>query len=163
MKPVKEVPKKRLQGREELLRQVDGALGAWRTIRRRTKWTCFIARRMALVSSPEAQRAFDLSREPLTVRDATAWIIGSDRSIEARKFGGLPHLGQCLLMARRLIEAGVRLVTVCSGRRIDQAWDTHRDHFPLLKLALPDVRPGVLGAAGRPGRGAACSTRLWSW
>jgi uncharacterized protein (DUF1501 family) len=40
------------------------------------------------------------------------------------------------LLGRRLIEAGVRLVTVVSGRRIDQAWDTHRDHFPLLKRAL---------------------------
>jgi uncharacterized protein (DUF1501 family) len=35
-----------------------------------------------------------------------------------------------------LIEAGVRLVTVVTGRRIDQAWDTHRDHFPLLKQSL---------------------------
>jgi uncharacterized protein (DUF1501 family) len=40
------------------------------------------------------------------------------------------------LLARRLIESGVRLVTVASGRRIDQAWDTHRDHFPLLKKSL---------------------------
>jgi uncharacterized protein (DUF1501 family) len=39
-------------------------------------------------------------------------------------------------LARRLIEAGVRLVTIASGRRFDQAWDTHRDHFPLLKRSL---------------------------
>jgi uncharacterized protein (DUF1501 family) len=30
----------------------------------------------------------------------------------------------------------VRLVTVCTGRRIDQAWDTHRQHFQLLKRSL---------------------------
>ena len=35
-----------------------------------------------------------------------------------------------------MIEAGVRLVTVCTGRRFDQSWDTHRDHFPLLKQSL---------------------------
>ena len=39
-------------------------------------------------------------------------------------------------MARRLIESGVRLVTVCTGRRFDQSWDTHRQHFPLLKKSL---------------------------
>ncbi|MFQ5734550.1 MAG: DUF1501 domain-containing protein, partial [Planctomycetaceae bacterium] len=50
--------------------------------------------------------------------------------------GGLPHRGQCMLLARRLIEAGVRLVTVCTGRRFDQSWDTHRKHFPLLKRSL---------------------------
>ena len=50
--------------------------------------------------------------------------------------GGLPHLGQCMLMTRRLIEAGVRLVTLGTGRRLCQAWDTHRDHFPLLKRSL---------------------------
>ncbi len=40
------------------------------------------------------------------------------------------------LLARRLIEAGVRVVTVCTGARYDQSWDTHRDHFPLLKRSL---------------------------
>jgi uncharacterized protein (DUF1501 family) len=48
----------------------------------------------------------------------------------------LPHLGQCLLLARRLIEAGVRIVTVSTGVRYDQSWDTHRDHFPLLKRSI---------------------------
>ena len=58
------------------------------------------------------------------------------RAKEARQFGGLPHLGQCLLLTRRLIEAGVRLVTVCTGARYDQSWDTHRQHFPLLKQSI---------------------------
>jgi uncharacterized protein (DUF1501 family) len=30
----------------------------------------------------------------------------------------------------------VRLVTVMTGRRIDQAWDTHRDHFGLMRKSL---------------------------
>jgi hypothetical protein len=89
-----------------------------------------------LISSPEARRAFDLSREPAAVRERYGLEPGNDRKTEARKFGGLPHLGQCLLLTRRLIEAGVRLVTVCTGARYDQTWDTHRDHFPLLKRSI---------------------------
>jgi len=89
-----------------------------------------------LIASPAARRAFDLSREPRAVRERYGLDPGNDRSREARKFGGLPQLGQSLLLARRLVEAGVRLVTVCSGPRYDQTWDTHRDHFPLLKRSI---------------------------
>ena len=89
-----------------------------------------------LLISDNARAAFDLSNESTRLRERYGMPDRVDRSVEARKFGGLPHLGQCMLMARRLIEAGTRLVTVGSGRRIDQAWDTHRDHFPLLKQSL---------------------------
>jgi hypothetical protein len=89
-----------------------------------------------LLNSNATQHAFDLDQEPNAMRERYGLPDREDRSVEARKFGGLPHLGQCLLLARRLVEAGVRLVTVCCGRRIDQAWDTHRDHFPLLKRSL---------------------------
>ena len=30
----------------------------------------------------------------------------------------------------------MRLVTVCTGARYDQSWDTHRHHFPLLKQSI---------------------------
>lgn len=89
-----------------------------------------------LLQSDEMRRAFDLSQEPQSLRERYGLPDRSDRSVEARKFGGLPHLGQCMLTARRLIEAGVRLVTVCTGRRIDQSWDTHRQHFSLMKKSL---------------------------
>src|SRR5262249_40987646 len=49
-----------------------------------------------LITKPEAVRAFDVKEEPAKVRD---WY-------------GMHPLGQNLLMARRLIEAGVRLVSV---------------------------------------------------
>ena len=90
----------------------------------------------SLVTSPEAKRAFDLSEEPQAVRERYGLDPDNDRKLEARQFGGLPHLGQCLLLTRRLIEAGVRLVTVCTGARYDQSWDTHRQHFPLLKRSI---------------------------
>jgi uncharacterized protein (DUF1501 family) len=89
-----------------------------------------------LLSSAASRQAFDLDQEPASTRERYGLPDRKDRSVEARKFGGLPHLGQCMLLARRLVEAGVRLVTVASGRRFDQAWDTHRDHFPLLKKSL---------------------------
>jgi len=89
-----------------------------------------------LIASPQARRAFDLSSEPQSVRERYGLDLANPRTKEARQFGGLPHLGQCLLLARRLIESGVRVVTVCTGARYDQSWDTHRDHFPLLKRSL---------------------------
>lgn len=99
-----------------------------------------------LLSSSATQRAFDLSRESDKTRRRYGLPDREDRSVPARKFGGLPHLGQCLLMARRLIEAGVRLVTVCTGRRIDQSWDGHRQHFPLLKRSLLPYTDRALSA-----------------
>src|SRR5262249_18800926 len=60
----------------------------------------------SLISTPEARRAFDLSREPAAVRQRYGLDPDNPRTREARQFGGLPHLGQCLLLARRLIEAG---------------------------------------------------------
>ncbi|CAN5707398.1 DUF1501 domain-containing protein [soil metagenome] len=89
-----------------------------------------------LVAGPEARRAFDLSEEPESVRERYGLDPGNPRSKEARQFGGLPALGQCTLLARRLIEAGVRVVTLCTGPRYDQTWDTHRQHFPLLKESI---------------------------
>lgn len=89
-----------------------------------------------LLVARETREAFDLSREPKALRERYGLPDGTDRSQRAREFGGLPHLGQCLLLSRRLVEAGVPLVTVGSGRRFDQAWDTHRQHFPLLKQSL---------------------------
>jgi hypothetical protein len=94
------------------------------------------ARAFDLLSAGSTRRAFDLGQEHPRVRARYGLPDRRDRSVEARKFGGLPHLGQCTLLARRLIESGVRLVTIASGRRFDQAWDTHRQHFPLLKKSL---------------------------
>ena len=90
----------------------------------------------ALLGSNDVRRAFDLSLEPPKLRDRYGFDHDANRDKLARNFGGLPHLGQSMLLGRRLIEAGVRLVTVCTGRRFCQAWDTHRKHYPLLKRSL---------------------------
>jgi hypothetical protein len=70
-----------------------------------------------MVSGPEARQAFDLEREPEALRD---------------RYGRHP-LGQNLLLARRLVEAGVRLVSVNAwpgfpkGDKFvfTQGWDMH--------------------------------------
>jgi Protein of unknown function (DUF1501) len=60
----------------------------------------------------EAMRTFDISREPESVR---AW------------YGETPFARSCLL-ARRLLEDGVRCVTVYYTSSDNQPWDTHTDH-----------------------------------
>ncbi|MBI2805946.1 MAG: DUF1501 domain-containing protein [Planctomycetes bacterium] len=105
----------------------------------------FQERAVDLVTGPEARRAFDLSLESSNLRG---------------RYG--PHaLGQNLLMARRLIEAGVRLVSVTAwaglprGERFRnvQTWDMHGEGAGLgsifghgafgLGWALPNVDQAV--------------------
>jgi hypothetical protein len=75
----------------------------------------FYRRAHALVTSPAAQRAFNLDLE-------------SDRT---RDQYGRNTLGQSCLLARRLIEAGVHFVTVTDG-----GWDTHTNNFRSLRERL---------------------------
>jgi hypothetical protein len=67
-----------------------------------------------LITSPEAKAAFNLSKE----------------SPQVRQLYGRHKLGTSCLLARRLVEAGARFVTV-----IDAGWDTHINIFK----ALPDA------------------------
>ncbi|HVA46530.1 MAG TPA: DUF1501 domain-containing protein [Pirellulales bacterium] len=131
-----EVPIERLDGRHRLLRLLDERLGRLADDAPLDDMDTHYRQAFQLLTSSEARRAFDLSGESDSLRRRYGLPDRTDRSREARQFGGLPHLGQCLLLARRLVEAGVRLVTVGTGRRFDQSWDTHRQHFPLLKRSL---------------------------
>ena len=72
-----------------------------------------------LITSPAAKKAFNLSEEPDKVRDRY----------------GRHRYGQSALLARRLIEAGVRFVSVETNW-----WDTHQNNFRDLKeTRLPNV------------------------
>jgi hypothetical protein len=64
-----------------------------------------------LMSSPQARAAFDLSKEPQKVRERY----------------GMTRFGQSCLLARRLIEAGVRFVTVNTFLTVfdEITWDIH--------------------------------------
>ena len=133
----------RMQQRHELLNVLNRQQAAGRAGPRLQR---FQEQALDLLSSSAAHRAFDLARESDKTRRRYGLPDRTDRRVPARKFGGLPHLGQCMLAARRLVEAGVRLVTVCSGRRIDQSWDGHRQHFPLLKRSLLPYTDRALSA-----------------
>lgn len=85
-----------------------------------------------LVSSAPARAAFRLEDEPPRQRE---------------RYGASP-LGQGLLLARRLVQAGVRLVTVNwhdDGSDVKSPfWDTHQDNFNTLKQKLiPPVDQGL--------------------
>lgn len=68
-----------------------------------------------------ASDAFDLSREPAKIRE---------------EYGTTHYANGCLL-ARRLVERGVRLVQVYYGN--GQPWDTHRDHDNTTKNLCKDI------------------------
>ncbi len=73
---------------------------------------------LSLVGSAAVREAFDLTLEPPEVRE---------------RFGRHTW-GQSHLLARRLIEAGVRFVTTVNGQSI--IWDTHVDNFGRLEKTL---------------------------
>lgn len=86
----------------------------------------------SLLASPRLARALDLEREPGAMRERY----------------GMTLFGQSLLAARRLVEAGGRLITVFWDAYGDATagWDTHFHHYPRLKkLLLPGFDAGMAG------------------
>jgi Protein of unknown function (DUF1501) len=121
-----DVPLHRVDTRQTLLRQLEAAArsaacrGPGEDVFRGHYATAF-----AMLSDARAARAFELDREPRPVRD---------------RYG--PHkFGQSLLLARRLVEAGISLVTVnwddeTAIDKVSPFWDTHNHNFPALKDRL---------------------------
>ena len=77
----------------------------------------------------------------------------------------MTRFGQCCLLARRLIEAGVRFVTINTFLTVfdEITWDIHGSQAVHLDRGdaghrLPDVRPGVQRADRGPRTSAGCST-----
>jgi hypothetical protein len=82
----------------------------------------FYEKAYSLVTSPVAKKAFDLGQEPAKLRDGY----------------GRNTFGQSCLLARRMVEAGVRFVTINRG-----GWDTHTNNFTSLKnTRLPELDQG---------------------
>ena len=92
------------------------------------------ARAFDLLAAPKVAAAFDLSKEPPKVRD---------------RYGMNRH-GQCVLQARRLVEAGVPLVTVFWPNEgitnVSVYWDTHSRNFIDLKTRLCPVTDRAFSA-----------------
>jgi hypothetical protein len=101
---------RRLEGLRRRLETAEGAarLAAWDVQRQR-------ALRLLLTARPGRHNPFDLTQEPEQVRDLY----------------GREEWGQGFLVARRLVEAGVRLVQVNL-----RGWDTHQNAFRDLKGKL---------------------------
>jgi hypothetical protein len=93
----------------------------------RTAVDKFTAQAYGLITSPQAQAAFDLGQETAAIRDRY----------------GRTQFGQRLLLARRLIEAGVPFVTAS-----DFGWDDHQNIFLALKQKLPVVDRGLSALVG---------------
>lgn len=111
-------PPEQLEDRRALLktfdtiqRQIDakGELDAMDT---------FSARAMALLTSPQVRDAFDLSKEKQAIRER----YGPDRKSSFNYQFGHTWNGSRFLLARRLVEAGVPVVTIG-----EMGWDHHGD------------------------------------
>ena len=121
-----ELSARRLDQRRNLLSQIrrGGSLDAFPAT---AEFQGQYQRAYNLITSPKARRAFRLAEEPAQVRTRYGALPAGKDS------GKLGHLGSSLLLARRLIEAGVRLVTVWAGR---QVFDTHRSHYAELDKVI---------------------------
>ncbi len=76
-----------------------------------------------MITAPETKAAFQIDQESEGLRDNY----------------GRNRFGQSCLLARRMIESGVRFVTVTDG-----GWDTHQDNFKSLKNnRIPPVDQGL--------------------
>jgi len=76
-----------------------------------------------MITAPETKAAFQIEQESPELRD---------------KYGR-HKFGQNCLLARRMIESGVRFVTITDG-----GWDTHQDNFKSLKSSrIPPVDQGL--------------------
>jgi hypothetical protein len=118
-------------------------LGAFDTLRRDLDGKgaikgldAFQARALQMVTSGKVRDAFDLDREPDRVRarygDRPFKVINQECNVV--RYHQVEHPGRALLQARRLVEAGVSVVTVAF-----HDWDTHRYNFTTLRQLLPPL------------------------
>jgi hypothetical protein len=124
LQPDNDVPAARLDQRRQLLAQVSRRARHLEETSVAQVLNPYYTRAFDLVSAPAAQRAFDISAEPTTTRDRY----------------GRHVFGQSVLLARRLVEAGVRLVHVNWVRHDNgpggQGYDSHRDHLNWARTEL---------------------------
>jgi hypothetical protein len=131
----KDVSPRRLDDRRRLLRSFDdlrrdldnGAIKGS---------DAFQDRALRMITSGKVRDAFDVEREPDRVRarygDRPVRVINQECDVV--RYHEVAHPGRALLRARRLVEAGVSVVT-CSV----PDWDTHRYNFTTLRQLLPPL------------------------
>ncbi|HZP81719.1 MAG TPA: DUF1501 domain-containing protein, partial [Chthonomonadaceae bacterium] len=110
----------RMDRRRRLLAAIDGLKDAKSDAVR--SMDSFFDHAYGLITSKESQEAFEIGKEDHKLRDMY----------------GRTGFGQSCLLARRLVAAGVRFVTITMG-----GWDTHSGNFGSLKNGLlPDLDRG---------------------
>lgn len=110
----------RLQRRREMFERLAADGQVARAAGADAELTRMQARALDLLTSERTQRAFRLDEEPAHVREAYGRNI----------------YGQSTLLARRLIEAGTRVVTLSWAPDANATWDTHGNNFASLKNRL---------------------------
>jgi hypothetical protein len=120
-----DVPVPRLEHRHDLLARVNHGFEAAERAGLPGQYDAHTQQAFDLLRSDRSRQAFDLDREPARVRE---------------RYGRSPF-GQSVLLARRLIEAGVSLVQVNWFRGPDEppdnpCWDSHTNEAERLKTVL---------------------------
>jgi hypothetical protein len=126
LEPPAGVTVERLGDRRALLARLDGVRRAADDARRLGAFDEFQGRAWEILTSARARAAFDLDREDPRLRERYGFLPAFDPGAANRC--GAPAWSQRLLLARRLVEAGVRLVTVDL-----RWWDTHVANFDSLR------------------------------
>ncbi len=126
--PLEGLSQQRLEQRQSLLQQVRG-LSDIEKDPSTERLDRYYEKAYSLVTSPLAREAFLLDKEPEPVRRKYGI-----QEADLKDGNELSHLCASMLLARRLIEAGVRLVTVWAG---NQAFDTHKNHFQTMNRLCP--------------------------
>jgi len=124
------VPADRLADRKGLLDTIDGFRR--NADSRDRNADTFHARAFDVLTSSKVVEALDVTKEAASVRER--YGRGSPKHMG----DGAPMWNDQLLMARRLVEAGARVVTVAYG-----FWDTHGQNFRHLKRHLPLFDQGI--------------------
>jgi hypothetical protein len=138
-----------LQARRGLLERIDRLRRAVDT----SGMDVSYRRAFEVLASSKLVEALDVTREPDRVRDR--YGRGSPR----HQGDGAPLWNDQLLMARRLVEAGARCVTVAYG-----FWDTHGGNFRHLRQNLPIFDQGISALVeDLHERGLAANTTLIVW
>ena len=111
-----------MERRQTLLQAVDSLASQIKGNDQIATYDEFGQKAAEMVLSPQAQSAFDVAQESAKLRDDY----------------GRTEFGQSCLMSRRLVEAGVRFVTVNYG-----GWDHHKKIFASLDKKLPEFDQGL--------------------
>ncbi|MFL5245309.1 MAG: DUF1501 domain-containing protein [Gemmataceae bacterium] len=134
LNPQPELSPTRLHGRHDLLSQLGEQAKSWENAAHTRSLDPNVVRAFDLVSSSRVQQAFDIGAEPERLRDRY----------------GRHAFGQSVLLARRLVEAGVRLVQVNWVRHDNgkgaQGFDSHTNHLHLAKTELLPPTDAALSA-----------------